>query len=433
MTLFLGVSLTGFAQMKTPDQAVKDAHKAFIGDIQKGLVDKKAGKPNFGDAYKGMQFLLEGNENTLEAFSIKPNKVGLKAVYQTLRGLGKVTSYATPTPRRQSDKDVVSKDGKLKKAFFETRDDVYTFAQNGDATSDVEYTVTFGWEVKITSDSVKKASDVTLVSVAAEQKPYTRNEIASMQAAAQKAIADWYAELPSNLDKKYADEAVGLTAMTVGRGNINGSLNGKSYTSTEVPDIKINVPFKVKPEEGAFYDANPMATYQLTPTFTVTINNDLKTAKVTDVKLVQGATKNPIDNGTKEARKKAALAVAQNFGNKLSAYVENPTMDKTELENMFVDKKSVVEVSNVSKQGFEKITTRPVDQYFTRLKATGMQIVLGTPIESGNMEEIVYPFNQGYDSKTYSDYTDKELHLKYINGTYLIEKIAVKPNSTRLK
>jgi hypothetical protein len=114
--------------------------------------------------------------------------------------------------------------------------------------------------------------------------------------------------------------------------------------------------------------------------------------------------------------------------------VTNPTDEgKTELEGMFVDNKSVIEVSNVSRQGRERITTRTVDRYFSRLEATDMVINLGTPIESGNLATVEAPFDQDYFSKTYNDNTDKTLVLKFVNGSYLIEKIVVKPGSTTLK
>ncbi|MDR0971962.1 MAG: hypothetical protein LBM25_06240 [Bacteroidales bacterium] len=458
IALLLSVSFSGFAQMKTPEQAVVDAHKAFVESVKKGLIDKKAIKPEFGNLKSGDQFMLREDEKTLNAFSIDTKKTflkkiingvekfigiqktGVEIVFDKLRGYVKEErAYKSPKPVQCKNADVEKlskKDKKFTTVYYETTDEIYTRAEREGFVSDVEYTVTFGWKVNLTDDSVRtdKKNDVQLISVKAKRNPYTHNELASMKAMAQKAISNWYAELPNNLDKKYADEAIGLAAMKVAESEIKGSLDKQSFVSKDVPKIEINIHFEVAPEEVAFYDANPMSYYTLSPKFTVTINDDLKTAQVTNVDYTKGEIKNPLPNGEKEKRSAAAHIVAQNFANQLSAYVINPTDEnRTKLKEMFVDNNATVEVSNISKQGKERIEIRSVEKYFSRLKAKEIVIKLEHPVEIGNLEIIECPIDQDYFSKTYSDNTDKVLFLKYNNGSYLIEKIMVKPGSTILK
>jgi hypothetical protein len=452
VALALGASVMGFAQTKEAKQKVFDSNKELLECIKAGnpIPPKKSFKFGIEKDSPENQFILEksGEVKTLLGLK-KDDALTLRAVYnKAIQGLKKkeVVEYTFDYQLVSSDDGVAKKETKGKnkgkvsetKFVYTTINQVYAVVKKGDVGSNAKYDVTFKWLAELNTGKnaeTRPVEKVTLTSVKATEIPFLASEKNTMQATAKKLVEDWYANLKAEDFPKYRALQVKANA-----GDISVELpNSKNITVAKAPSIKVNIdPVSHFTTDAMFYE-NPEAYYTLTPTFTIAINDDLKTGEIKKVDYKEENLQKPETDAEKLAKwnnqKAAASTAAENFANKLSAYTQNPNKEsKAGLEGMFINKKSVVEVSNVSKQGKERIDKRTVEQYFSRLKGINMKVVLEEPVFENSLEIVIFPFNQEFNGKVYCDYTDKELHLKYDadKSEYFIEKIVVKPNSTKL-
>lgn len=340
----------------------------------------------------------------------------------------------------------------------------FTHTTSKDNVSDVKYKVTFKWEVKVKYDDKKvkvdgitenvsgyfKEGNPELISSIATPITYLPSERNSMSKAAKNAIVEWYANLPQNLQKEYADQAIEVIEpmnLSVADVTIEGTPNSPEFIATVVDKV---IKFKIDPYQfikGEEYRyTNPEARLKITPRFKVTVDDTFKKAEAVvisyDVETVKPYTdEKKVDNYNK------ALSAMNDFCGALSEYVADNNKEVREsLIAMFADPKNdEVAVSHRNKyNNKEKIDNRKAEKYLQRLK--GNNLTFGNPVfintdntELGltydsNLNTIMFEVNQFYDGKNYKDDTRKIVVLqRQDNGTYLIEKIVVIPESTNLK
>lgn len=130
-----------------------------------------------------------------------------------------------------------------------------------------------------------------------------------------------------------------------------------------------------------------------------------------------------------------AIDIVLEYAFQLSNYVADANeKTKKKIERLFVNNNVEIEVSNVQENGTEKIQKRFVKEYLSLLKGNSLKIELDSIIDHKNNESPIFMVSQAYRSDTYNDDTQKQVYLKYnaAKKTYLINKITVVPNSTRI-
>ncbi|MCH5243467.1 MAG: hypothetical protein J1F29_01015 [Lentimicrobiaceae bacterium] len=140
---------------------------------------------------------------------------------------------------------------------------------------------------------------------------------------------------------------------------------------------------------------------------------------------------------TEEMRSNNARTVVKDLAKQLAIYVSSQEAEqRTVIENMFVSTDSHVEVSFLLKDGTEKIKRESVRQYLDLLRGSVLSMTVDNfEVLNSDWNSLVYIVNQRYQSETYSDYTQKRIYLEYdaTKGIYVINKIEVIPNSTKIE
>lgn len=320
--------------------------------------------------------------------------------------------------------------------------------------SDVKYAITFKWEVKISTQTKKTIIDgkkknvivsyiqngtPTLISSVASPIQFLTSDKKDMKKAAQNAIIKWYANLPQTLDKQYVEQAVtAIKPMNISTNDITMNLpESQNFTITDVPTIKIDIdPHQFISNDDEPLYTEPAAYIIITPIFNVSVDDSFKSAKIS-VSYVIKETIKPIADKEKELRRSAANSVIAELVKHLSTYITSrDTEQKTIIENMFDTTKSNVEVSYLPKHGTEKIKKESAQKYLSLLKGSSLNLdVNNLEVVNPNWDSLIYTVSQKYQSKTYSDYTKKRIYLTYdsTKGTYVINKIEVVPNSTKVE
>ena len=195
-------------------------------------------------------------------------------------------------------------------------------------------------------------------------------------------------------------------------------------------------PYKIISDEDRSLYTAPKAYIIVAPVFNVSVDDSFKNAELT-VSYVLKDTIKPIADKEKQLRRSAANAVVEEFAKQLSAYVSSRDAEqKTYIENMFETTKSDVEVSHLPKHGSEKIKKESAQKYLSLLNGSSLNFVVDSiEVKDSNWGSLVYTISQKYQSDSYSDYTQKQIYMTYdaAKGTYVINKIKVIPNSTKLK
>lgn len=315
--------------------------------------------------------------------------------------------------------------------------EVHTVAK--DNVSDARYAVTLNWRVKVKATKKGyKIKEVKLISSIATPIEFLTSEKITMRNAAQKAIAEWYANLPQNLDKEYAEQSTtSIEAMNVASKDIKINLPESSkFTVTDVPTVNVYIdPYQFIEERDYSLYTNPVAYLVLAPVFNVSVDNSYNNADITVSYTVKDIVK-PIADKVKEQRRNTADAVINELTQQLSVYVTSHDKEqKANIESLFNNAENDVEVSFLPKYGKEKIQAKTAQRYLSLLKGESINFVVDKiEVVNPNWDSLVYVVNQEYKGKTYSDYTQKRIHLTFDSSkeTYLIEKIEVVPNSTRI-
>ena len=265
----------------------------------------------------------------------------------------------------------------------------------------------------------------------------------AMKDIAEKLIKEWYDSLTLETLKN-EEQLMNAFNFEVGTNNIvvdlPNSLNF-SVKGEKVPTITVNVdPYKYITQGEEYLYSNPKAYFIVYPNFTISINDDLKTGKITEVKYLTKFFKPETDaiiiEKTKNNRVEANRTITD-FINKIVTYTQNLNKEtKMELNSLFVDKNCVVEVSNLTENGVEKIIKRNAQDYISRLMQATIIIDGSEPEFLDSTMEVAEIFmTQSFKSERYSDITEKKITLKKNTNErgvgYLIEKIEVVKGSTK--
>lgn len=467
-TLMLGICVAGFSQPNEVKNAnPKDLAKTTVENSQKELLDKmqrrlkdrnEPGVKFDKKMIEAQQFLYQESliDSVLKAKShllkdvfgklCDKSNMPTDLVYEGINiNTNNITYKLFETGKKQGQVDSTTLVVPVSfQAHSVAKDDI----------SDVKYAITFNWEVKVKAETEKTVVDgkkttqiigyiqkgtPTLVSSVANSIKYLTSDKNNMKAAAQNAIVEWYANLPQTLDKQYADQSVSaIEAMNVSVNDIVFNLpENQNFTISDVPAIKVDIdPYQfIKDEDKPLYTA-PAAYIIIAPVFNVTIDDSFKNADLL-VSYVVKETVEPIADKEKELRRSTANAVVAEFAKQLSTYVSSRDADqKTYIENMFETTESDVEVSHLPKRGSEKIKKESAQKYLSLLRGSSLIFHIDDiEVVNSNWDSLIYTVNQEFQSKSYSDYTQKRVYLTYdaARGTYVINKIEVVPNSTKIE
>lgn len=462
-TLMLGICVAGFSQTNevknaNPKELAKtvaeNSQKELLNKMQRRLKDRNEPSVKFGKKMiEAQQFLYQ--ESLIDSV-LKAKSHLLKDVFGKLcdksnmptnlvyEGIN-INNIAYKTFQKKGVEKIDSTTLIVPVSF-----QAHSVAKDG--ISDVKYAVTFNWEVKVkaeTGETVvdgKKTTRIvgyvqngtpTLVASVANPIKYLTSDKNDMKTAAQNAIIEWYAHLPQTLDKQYAEQSVSaIGAMNVSVNDIVFNLpESQSFTITDVPTIKVDIdPYQFISDEDKPLYTEPAAYIIVAPVFNVTVNGSFKNADLSVSYVVKDIIK-PIANKEKELRRSTANAVVAEFAKQLSTYVSSRDAEqKTYIENMFETPESDVEVSRLSKRGSEKRKKESAQKYLSLLKGSSLNLLVdNVEIVNPNWDSLIYTVSQTYLSKSYSDYTQKQIYMTYDaeKGTYVINRIEVVPNSTK--
>lgn len=326
--------------------------------------------------------------------------------------------------------------------------------------SDVRYTVHSTWEIKFNkepkkveektkSGKPKKVRSKGEYVYVCKQEPkwlsckvisidFLTSEEKAMKTAAKKAVVDWYKNLPQRLDKQYSEQAKtgGVEPMEISSDSFKlEEMQGRRTATIAAPEIKVEVdPYRFISEKDNSVYTNPKAYIVLAPTFEILVDNTFKTAKVVSVSYNEKSPIKPVSDSAKVARRNIANSVIDEFIKQLSAYIPSREVEQQEsVKNMFDAKSSDIEVSFLSKNGSETRKIDSVKEYLTLLRGLALNFTVVKVDADSNWEHVIYTVDQKYQSKTYSDHTQKLIHLTYDSSrnTYLVSKIKVIPGTTK--
>lgn len=446
--------MVGFSQTNTGNTSnPKDAAKAAVETSQKELLDKmqrrlkdrNEPKPNkeFNKLTEAQQFLFK--ESLIDSV-LKAKSHNLKDVFGKLCdkanmptnfyyegvSIGNITYKTIESGKNQGQIDSTT-------LIVPVSFQAHTIAKDG--VSNVKYTVTFKWEVKVKLDKKTgeyQIKEPVLVSSVATPVQFLNSDKRDMKDAALSAIVEWYENLPQTLDKQYANQSVtAIKAMQVSPGDIKVDLpQGRTFTVSDVPAITIDIdPYQFINENDKSLYTNPVASLTIAPVFNVTVDESNKNASVSVEYTEKGIVKPILDN-EKEMRRNKADAVVAEFAQKLASYVTSRDAgNKADIEGIFNSEGNEVEVSYLRQNGTERITTKPVQKYLSLLKGADLNMVVDdVEVLNPNWDSVIYTVNQKFHSKPYSDNTIKKIHMTYdpAKETYVINKVEVVPSSTKL-
>ena len=318
------------------------------------------------------------------------------------------------------------------------------------STSIARYKLIMKWEGDIKDNNLGTPKLVTLI---IQRIDFLTEEKPLMQIAANGLIEQYYQDLSARnwesiiIPQQWKSVLENSVRIEVDpAGTVNVPLPESRVFTVEgdyLKTVKVNVDPTQFMEEGMSYDQTSEAYYKLGFTFTIEINNDLKTGQIIDVKYHEEAFKKPerkaeVPNKRKEMEAEAKK-VAENFAEKLIKFAaSNNAKEKaglrTELMGMFENEKSIVEVSYLSNN--KEIINRKgtIRDYTSRMRVANITIEWLDFILQPDFK-AEYLFKQKFDNKIsgYCDYTIKKLHLKYDDNkaTYVITKLSLEEKSTK--
>lgn len=448
IVLTMAFATTSFAQ-DAKQAAVMDKQEEFFNTIKDGLEtkDTKIKPKDFRSnqrCYKlWQQFFIEYSKSKSFLGSDDTDTIDLKlfsTIYSTMtksanKNITTNDVYVHNIGISYTEEDT-TKNGKIKGYIYTTENEVGVASVKDDTLhSRARYHVEIEWIVtwKCSGQGKDTTYKPTIANISTYEIPYLTKEKQQMGQTAKELIENWYATKTVNETfAKYNPVSVKTLD-----GNISVETpQGQKFIVTNVPEIRIDM----DPEEFMTGDKTlylePIEAYRiLKPVFEITINDDFTSGSITNVDFKEITLHKPETVAERIEKYIKQEQLINDYVAGLTKYVNDRSDSlRTALEGMFADKaSSVIEVSNVVADK-ETIRTRTAEQYLKRLKGNLMQIELGDPVIGTGLETIVYPVYQQYESATYSDNTEKEIHLLYDaeSAKYLIDKILVIKGSTKL-
>lgn len=439
IVLTMAFATTSFAQ-DAKQAAVLDKQEEFFKTVKQGLETKNKKlnvKGNNKDFWQ--QFFIEYSKSKSFLDMTDTTKLKLfKPVYSRMTNSGKNTNITTNDVYTRNIGISLTdtnkrKNGKIKNYIYTTENEVGVASVKDDTLySNARYHVIIEWGVEPQSKDTTTYK-VSIENISTYEIPYLTKEKQQMGQTAKELIENWYAtETVNETFAKY--NSVSVKTLD---GNITVETpQGQKFIVTNVPEIRIDM----NPEEFMTGDKTlylePIEAYRiLKPVFEITINDDFTSGSITNVDFKEITLHKPETVAERIEKYIKQEQLINDYVAGLTNYVNDRSDSlRTALEGIFADKaSSVIEVSNVVADK-ETIRTRTAEQYLKRLKGNLMQIELGEPVIGTGLETIVYPVYQQYESATYSDNTEKEIHLLYDaeSAKYLIDKILVIKGSTKL-
>ncbi len=443
--IMLGLSVWVYGQkISEKDAVIKKEHKECMRKLF-SFEDRKLGNyiPKKVQE-QSQQFFLE-DSLAASFLEIKEKNVNLKRVYNALRkGKQKEKIIRVATGEDPHFK-IVGQDSVNNYVYYETNCEIHAIVKKDSMTSNAKFDVIFKWKEENKNKKKDKKENITIEEIRVNSKEYTTKELAK----AKEEIKKWYAGLEKNLKEEYRNESVIPPLATGEKIELRGWDNQNKKFTIQGPQVKITVPWEIAAEDSIYYDSNPVAYYNLTPRFTISMIPDwtkkILKADIDTVVYEKGSIISPVrkvlnkvqtlSEGERKQKEIALKEFVDRFRIELMKYVgRQPESVRRHLENMFTDKKNaIVEVSYLIDYR-ERINSRMAEKYLARVNGELHVKLLKEQVQyDSTMDTVVFPFIQEYKGSGYSDYTTKELHLKYVDGSYFIERITVLPNSTRLK
>lgn len=494
--LFLAIAFLGsavlFAQKSEQDSIIKNQN-IFLKDLKSDLQTKKELKANkmMSRLKDSKQFFLTNDflKNYAGLSEKQYTKASASDIYNKMTN--KKNAYTSNVSYVPAEKVVKVGDGKLNKkkeikekekfSRYNTSSEIYVASVKDSVPSNAKYNVTYNWLIeynvakekmyiadyikeninkakelgkskeeleKIREVAEKKANEeiksnriikkITLVGVTPKSIAFMPSERETMQNAVKTTLEAWYANL--SVQQVAFETKDSIISVDKKEGLVEVELpNERNIKVSSVPMIKVNVdPYVYIPEGDENLYTNPNAYYELKPIFTIKISDDLKTAEIQKVEYTSSLVKPTTDEkilSKLEQNKEASKETVNEFVRVLTAYAGNQNKDsRKDLEVLFADKTSLIQVSNLSKDGKESIKNRKANQYISNFNSSELKFDVNDVIfddQSMNTGSVLV--KQSYKSKSYSDQTTKKIYIKKSStdeSKYLIDKIEVIPGST---
>lgn len=301
--------------------------------------------------------------------------------------------------------------------------------------SNARYEIGVTWLVKfdekdgyILNDKEKNA----IKNITATPIPYLASERETMRRTAERMIREWYEGISAEMfadfqpiaEPSYDEDAEIEVALP----------DGRNFTVSNCPEIKVNVdPESHLDNVREAYPESIEAYYTVSPKFDIVIDaNDFNKAELT-CDLSDYSFTEPVTLEELVKMNGQRTRFFEDFVTKLESFVSSKDENlKAELEAMFADasETKTIEVSKVTLNGKESKVSRTAKDYLKRINGESLTIDMLDDSIGSQFETIEYIVLQEFRSPSYSDRTEKTIHLKYIDGEYRVEKITVVDNST---
>ena len=262
--------------------------------------------------------------------------------------------------------------------------------------------------------------------------PYLASERETMRRTAERMIREWYEGISAEMfadfqpiaEPSYDEDAEIEVALP----------DGRNFTVSNCPEIKVNVdPESHLDNVREAYPESIEAYYTVSPKFDIVIDaNDFNKAELT-CDLSDYSFTEPVTLEELVKMNGQRTRFFEDFVTKLESFVSSKDENlKAELEAMFADasEAKTIEVSKVTLNGKESKVSRTAKDYLKRINGESLTIDMLDDSIGSQFETIEYIVLQEFRSPSYSDRTEKTIHLKYIDGEYRVEKITVVDNST---
>lgn len=436
--LLAGFCIPVFAQTETQKQFILEKQNELLSEIN----FEERSQPNWGTASDGQQFLLERSKTT--QFGIRKD-AGIKEVYESMKkgvidgSIPKADLKVNILKKTSIDNENifkgVEKNGRIKdedkfwtipvSCKIHTAAEKIVGKNNKKVESNAVYKVTFLWKM------TRHNNRAELYNIKSEKQSKNnhanRPDINTDNAVdlAETLIARWEENIVDHLrNEGYVSDLP--VEPKIGK----GELKGRIYTRTDTVTIYIPHEWKGDKDDPCLYDKDPKDHYDVDLIFTVQFNNDLNaTDGPLRVNYRRGVTVSAIKDKEKEKRICLADSLTGNIIRDIKNYAENPSEEmKSKLTDRFMDAEG--EVIEVRKGNAKKVRTWTVDKYFHKLEFKKLTISLEKPSYSDkSTDSIVYPFylnrNRHFFFGFCGDNMYSKLHLKFVDGTYVIEKITI--------
>ena len=271
-----------------------------------------------------------------------------------------------------------------------------------------------------------------ITNITATPIPYLVSERETMRRTAERMIREWYEGISAEMfadwqpiaEPSYDEDAEIEVALP----------DGRNFTVSNCPEIKVNVdPESHLDNVREAYPENIEAYYTVSPKFDIVIDaNDFNKAELT-CDLSDYSFTEPVTLEELVKMNGQRTRFFEDFVTKLESFVSSKDENlKAELEAMFADasEAKTIEVSKVTLNGKESKVSRTAKDYLKRINGESLTIDMLDDSIGSQFETIEYIVLQEFRSPSYSDRTEKTIHLKYIDGEYRVEKITVVDNST---